>query len=41
MEELVEELLKIIDDVKEEHELNEQEKEIEKQEKQPIIMIVM
>lgn len=39
MEELVEELLKIIDDVKEEHELNEQEKK--EKEKQTIIMIIM
>lgn len=38
MEELVEELLKIIEDVKKEHELNEQEK---KEEKEPIIMVVM
>ncbi len=40
MEELVEELLKIIEDVKKEHELNEQEKE-EKEEEKPIIMVVM
>lgn len=39
MEELVEELLKIIDEVKKEHELNEQEKKEE--EKEPIIMVVM
>lgn len=38
MEELVEELLKIIDDVKKEHELNEQEKE---EERLPIIVVVM
>lgn len=39
MEELVEELLKIIEDVKKEHELNEQEKKEEK--KEPVIMVVM
>ena len=39
MEELVEELLKIIDDVKKEHELNEQKEKEE--EKEPIIMVVM
>ena len=39
MEELVEDLLKIIDDVKKEHELNEQE--IKKEEKKPIIVLVI
>lgn len=38
MEELVEELLKILDDVKKEHDLNEQEKE---KEKEPVIMVVI
>jgi hypothetical protein len=40
MEDLIEELLKIIDDVKKEHELNEKEKEEQDQEKQPVIVVV-
>ncbi len=39
MEELVEELLRIINDVKKEHELNEQENKEE--EKQPVVVVVM
>jgi hypothetical protein len=39
MEDLVEELLKIIDDVKKEHELNEQE--LKEKEEQPVVVVVM